>query len=77
MLKNRAFSFEAEKSIPTTDSWFDSDQASRYLMIDKKTLLNEVSKGRIPFYKFGRRNRYLKSELDQMILVNARGPLWQ
>lgn len=53
--------------------WMDSSEAASYLRISVKTLMNLSSNGAIPFYKFGRRNRYLKEELDQILLQNKRG----
>lgn len=57
-----------------TDSiWFNSTQAANYLKVDTFTLRNLSSNGQIPYYKLGRSNRYLKSELDRLILSNPRG----
>lgn len=53
--------------------WMDSSEAASYLRISVKTLMNLSSNGAVPFYKFGRRNRYLKEELDQILLQNKRG----
>lgn len=53
--------------------WLDSQEAASYLRISVKTLMNLSSNGALPFYKFGRRNRYLKEELDQILLQNKRG----
>lgn len=53
--------------------WLDSNEAANYLRISVKTLMNLVSNGDIPFYKFGRRNRYRKNELDALLLQNRRG----
>ena len=73
----RAFTSNSETTISPLDVWFDTNSASSYLGISSKSLLNEVSQGKIPYYKFGKRNRYLKSELDQMLLINLRGPSWE
>ncbi|MBC7456799.1 MAG: helix-turn-helix domain-containing protein [Bdellovibrionaceae bacterium] len=53
--------------------WLDSNTAAKYLYISVKTLRNLTSNGQIPFYKFGRRNRYRKDELDSILLKNKRG----
>jgi excisionase family DNA binding protein len=53
--------------------WLDSNEAANYLRISVKTLMNLVSNGEIPFYKFGRRNRYRKDELNALLLQNKRG----
>ena len=61
---------EIKKYIDNSDCWINSDQAANYLGISRKTLLNECYKGMIPYYKFGRRNRYKRSDLDKVILTN-------
>lgn len=53
--------------------WMGSNEAASYLRISVKTLMNLSSGGSVPFYKFGRRNRYRKDELDQILLQNKRG----
>lgn len=50
--------------------WLDSKEAAQYLKISEASLRNNVSLGKIPYYKLGRRNRYLRSELDQVMLKN-------
>lgn len=53
--------------------WFTTKEAAEYLRISPKCLLNLTSNGKIPHYKFGRRNRYLESELRQVLMVDPRG----
>ena len=53
--------------------WLTSAETSEYLKISKSSLMNMVSSGRIPYYKFGRSNRYLKSELDELLLSQPKG----
>lgn len=72
----RAFTSHQSGPIHPQDQWLTTIQASKYLGLSPKSLLNEVSNGNIPYYKLGKRNRYLKSELDQLILKNNRGPIW-
>ena len=38
-----------------------------------KCLLSLTSAGKVPFYKFGRRNRFLLSELKKLLLAQPRG----
>lgn len=57
----------------TTEKLMNSDEAAAYLGISIASLMNKVSQGRIPYYKFGRLNRYMKSELSQLLLSNKRG----
>jgi hypothetical protein len=51
----------------------DSPAAAKFLGISEANLRNKVSCGQIPYYKFGRRNRYVKAELENLILNNKRG----
>lgn len=53
--------------------WLDSEKAASYLCISVQTLRNLTSNGQIPYYKFGRRNRYRRDELDLLLLQNKRG----
>ncbi len=75
------YSFGEEVSLPangliTTESetWFTSPQAAEFLGISVQALMNKVSGGKVPFYKFGRRNRYKKSELVFLLSAGRRGP---
>lgn len=53
--------------------WLTSSQAAEYLGISPSSLFNMVSNGRVPYYKFGRSNRYLVSELRELLLSQPRG----
>ena len=53
--------------------WMTTNEAADYLRISSKCLLNLSSNGKIRFYKLGRRNRYLRSELQKLLLANPRG----
>jgi excisionase family DNA binding protein len=53
--------------------WLTSAEAATYLRITKRQLFNLTSNGKIPYYKFGRSNRYRKDELRQLLLAQARG----
>lgn len=53
--------------------WLTSSEAAHYLGISTKTLMNLTSNGNVPYYKFGRRNRYLKDELRNLLLSQRRG----
>jgi excisionase family DNA binding protein len=59
-----------ENSVINKDmvTWFNTSEASEYLSISKGQLLNMVSRGEIPYYKLGRSNRYLKEELDNLLM---------
>jgi excisionase family DNA binding protein len=53
--------------------WLTSIEAAEYLGISTRTLMNLTSNGNVPYYKFGRRNRYLKDELRMLLLSQRRG----
>jgi excisionase family DNA binding protein len=53
--------------------WMNADEAASYLRISKGALRNLTSNGHIPFCKLGRRVRYLRSELQALLLANHRG----
>ncbi len=53
--------------------FFDTEQAAQFLGISIKTLHNLCSSGQVPYYKFGRRNRYRKDELKALLLAEPRG----
>ena len=58
--------------------WLTTEEAAAFLKIDKGTLLNFVSNGMVPYYKLGRRNRYLRSELDNLLRSKPKGErLWE
>lgn len=53
--------------------WMTSSEAALYLGVSVSRLHNLVSYGSIPYYKFGRSNRYLRSELRELLLSQPRG----
>jgi excisionase family DNA binding protein len=53
--------------------WLTTDEAAEFLKVSAGCLRNLTSNGQVPFYKFGKRNRYLKSELHEMLLSEKRG----
>jgi excisionase family DNA binding protein len=55
------------------EKWLTTAEAADYLRVSPKTLLNLLSYGKIPYYKFGRRNRYLESELRKVLLAHPGG----
>ena len=56
----------------TTD-WLTTFEAAEYLRISPATLRNMTYSGRIPYTKLGRSNRYSKTQLDRLLLANAKG----
>jgi len=61
-----------------SDEWLTSKEAAQYLKISAKTLYNLTSNGRVPFYKFGRSNRYKLNDLRNLLSSEPRGGYqWQ
>ncbi|MGE3341692.1 MAG: helix-turn-helix domain-containing protein [Candidatus Altimarinota bacterium] len=56
------------------EEWLTTEEAAEYLKISAASLRNMTSNGQVPFYKLARRNRYLKTELKEMLLKEKRGP---
>lgn len=56
-----------------TTKWFTTEEAADYLRISVGSLRNLSSNGKIPFYKLQRRNRYLESDLRELLLREKRG----
>lgn len=56
------------------DRFLNAREAAKYLTIPYQSLLNMTSNGKVKYYKLGRRNRYLLSDLKQLLLANQRGP---
>ena len=56
-----------------TDKWMTSPQVAMHLGISLDRLYNDISQGKIPYYKYGRSNRYLRSEIDRLLLSNPKG----
>ena len=58
--------------------WMTTEQVADYLQTSNGYIRNLTSNGRIPYHKFGRKNLYLKSDLDNLILQNKKGGYqWQ
>lgn len=58
------------------EKWLNSQEAADYLKISIQSLYNRSSMGQIPYYKFGRGNRYALSELRKLLLGEPRGGLY-
>lgn len=70
--------FQDEKTTKLFDNrikfeWLTTEEAAEYLRISAKYLLNLTSNGRVRYFKFGRRNRFLLSDLKSLLLAQARG----
>ncbi len=69
-MKNKLSAFTDQKDCDKDPIWLTTDEASNYLRVSPEVLRNLVSQGKIPYYKLGRSNRYLKSELELIIFSN-------
>ena len=54
-------------------TWVDINVAAKYLSLSVGALRNLTSQGKVPYYKFGRRNRYRLDELNKILLKNPKG----
>ena len=50
-----------------------SKEAADFLRVSVARLMNLTSNGKIPYYKFGRSNRYLISELKELLMSQPKG----
>lgn len=55
------------------NQWLTTNEAAEYLRISPASLRNQTSNGKVPYFKFGRLNRYRKSDLDKILLSQKRG----
>lgn len=60
-------------SLKTEYEWLTSLEAAHYLGISRSQLMNLTSSGRVPYYKLGRSNRYLVSELRALLMSHPKG----
>jgi excisionase family DNA binding protein len=66
--------YTKDRSLKTEyKEWLTSQEAADYLGISTASLMNFTSNGRVPFYKFGRSNRYLVSELRELLMSHPQG----
>lgn len=68
---------DSTRSLKIEDvEWLTSIEAAALLGISVNALMNKVSNGKIPYFKFGRRNRYKKSELVALLSQIRKGPIY-
>jgi len=53
--------------------WLNSNEAANFLKVSLPMLWNLTSNGKVPYYKFGRSNRYRLDELEALLLKDKRG----
>lgn len=64
---------EIGQAVFENSEWLDSREAAAYLRISVGSLRNMTSNGKIPFHKLEKRNRFLRSELRELLLSKKRG----
>lgn len=57
----------------TEREWLDTAEAASYLGVSMGSLRNMTSARQVPSYTLGRRVRYLRRELRELLLSNRRG----
>jgi len=69
--------YDRSPSVPSslTDKleWMTTKEVAVYLSVSEAQVRNWASNGTIVYHKLGRLNRYLKSEIDALLLTNKRG----
>lgn len=53
--------------------WMTTEEVAQYLRVSKSVVYNLTSNGYLPYYKIGGRNRFLKSEIDELIFQQKIG----
>jgi len=69
----RPFRELLENKILCEAVWMTSQEAAQYLKLSVGGLYNLTSQGTLPYHKLGRRNRFLKNELDLHLMRERRG----
>jgi excisionase family DNA binding protein len=64
---------KSRQNIENLSEWMNTKEAAKYLSISKSRLHNLTSSGKVPFYKFGRSNRFRTEELDLVLGKEPRG----
>lgn len=53
--------------------WMNTKDAANFLRVSPAFLTNLVSNGKVPYYKFGRSNRFKRIELIKLLESEPRG----
>ncbi len=49
--------------------WFTTSEAAQYLRVSVNSIKTMVYRGKIQVYKLGRRNRFLRDDLERLIVL--------
>ena len=66
--------FGSLKTEYADDRFLTARETAEFLSVPYQSVLNMSSMGKLPYYKLGKRNRYLVSDLKQLLLSERRGP---
>lgn len=55
------------------NEWMNTTEAAAFLKVTVRALWRLTGSGSVPFYKLNRNNRYLKSDLERLLLSTRRG----
>jgi len=72
-MKQNVITLNTRPLTEESENFITSLEAAEFLGISTKRLMNLTSSGNIPYYKLGRSNRYLKSQLKLLLASNSRG----
>lgn len=69
---------DSNSSLKTEEDneWLTTDEAAAYMRLSVGSFRNMVSDGHVPHFKLGRRNRYKRSELRNLLSSEARGRMY-
>ncbi len=71
MLKNLGAEVATSTEIFDNLKWMTSKEAAFYIRVSTGQLRNMVWRGQITCFKVGNRLRFLKSELDRVLIPNS------
>ncbi len=69
-------SFSEEKQLfknLNNEKWLTAKEAAKYLKVTLSEIYNMCSAGQIEYFKLGRRSRFRREDLDELLLRNRRG----
>lgn len=70
--ENKIASNEIEHAVSDEEEWLTPVEVAKYLRLSLGSVRNMTSNGELPYFKLGRRVRYLKKEL-RILLFQKRG----
>lgn len=68
LFENKIAGKEVERAVSDEEEWLTPTEVANYLRLSIGSVRNMTSNGDLPYYKLGRRVRYLKKEIRILIL---------